>query len=210
MTTEYKAFKDLTHSEKQNLASDYIATQTIYLMNDQVEYILSKSFEDYENVPFSHDDITNYEYYGDIEISGEWHQLTEDERDTKLEFYEYLRDKALDLMDSCIRDNGSSGDASLAQNRLDDRYTRYVDICDDLENMNFDNSPEIYQWFLCSDYLIQELKEKGECTLNEQYWGRQCCGQSIILDTVIQEIAYEYMTTFAYMQDKKSVIAIEI
>jgi hypothetical protein len=210
MTTQYKAFKDLTHSEKQDLASDYIATQTVYLMNDEVEYILSKSHEDYENVPFSYDDITNYKYYGGIEISGEWHQLTEDERDTKLEFYEYLRDKAVDLMDSCIRDNGSSEDASLAQNRLDARYTRYADICIDLESMHFDNLPEIYQWFLCSDHLIRELEEKGECTLDDQYWGRQCCGQSITMDYVIQKIAYEYMTTFAYMQDNKSVGAIEI
>lgn len=192
--TAYKKFSELSNTDKQCIASAFLDTQITYLQNEVVEYILEKSIKDGET-PFSYDDITNYDYYGTVEINEKYHELTEEERDEKLELYEYLRNKTLNLMDCCMSENGCSDNASLAQNRLDNRYTKYVDICDELENMDFDEEPEIYQWFLCSDYLLRQLERKGECTLNGEYWGRQCCGQSLVLDHVIQVIAYEYFTT---------------
>lgn len=200
-----KTFNQLNDFERIEIATAFIATQAVINHTHIVEYVLTKAWEDGE-APFHFDDITNSAPYGYCDILME--ELTEEERDTKLEFYEYLRDKVVDLMDSCIVDNGSSEEPSLAQNRLDKRYTRYVDTCDELENMSFDNYPEIYQWFLCSDYLIYELEERGQCTLDKQYWGRQCCGQSIVLDCVIQEIAYDYFSSMKVLPNNPTVQSI--
>jgi hypothetical protein len=54
---------------------------------------------------------------------------------------------------------------------------------------------EIMEWYLVSDWLLYKLKSKNEAFINNdygEYWGRCCTGQSIYLDFVIQEIAYEY------------------
>ena len=63
------------------------------------------------------------------------------------------------------------------------------EIRDNGEDMN-----EIYEHWLVSDWLINRLKEENEPILEtdlETWWGRCATGQSIILDYVIQKIAYE-------------------
>lgn len=63
------------------------------------------------------------------------------------------------------------------------------EIRDNGEDMN-----EIYEHWLVSDWLINKLKEENEPILEtdlETWWGRCATGQSIILDYVIQKIAYE-------------------
>lgn len=54
---------------------------------------------------------------------------------------------------------------------------------------------EIMEWWLVSDWLLDKLKLKNEAFIDNdygEYWGRCCTGQSIYLDCVIQELAYEY------------------
>ena len=60
----------------------------------------------------------------------------------------------------------------------------------------FDDEPEhepqeIMEWWLCSDWLLNRLQERGEPVLRSDlgdWYGRTCSGQSMILDTVIQDI----------------------
>jgi hypothetical protein len=50
---------------------------------------------------------------------------------------------------------------------------------------------EVFEWWIVSDYLERQLSYKGEVILKTDYgtwWGRQCTGQSIYMDNVIQEI----------------------
>lgn len=54
---------------------------------------------------------------------------------------------------------------------------------------------EVMEWYLVSDWLLYKLKSKNEAFIDNdygEYWGRCCTGQSICLDYVIQELAYEY------------------
>lgn len=54
---------------------------------------------------------------------------------------------------------------------------------------------EIYEWWLVSGWLADQLREHGEhvpegdCV--QDVWGRTCSGQAILLDGVIREIAAE-------------------
>ncbi len=50
---------------------------------------------------------------------------------------------------------------------------------------------EIYEWWLCSNWLISQLRKHGEPILTNdfgEWWGRTCTGQAILLDSVIEEI----------------------
>ena len=55
---------------------------------------------------------------------------------------------------------------------------------------------EIYQWFRVASWLADKLSEIGEAVLDNGYgcwWGRQCCGQAVIMDGVFQRIAEKFV-----------------
>ena len=60
---------------------------------------------------------------------------------------------------------------------------------------NGEDVQEVFEHWLCSDWLIRKLKEQDEPILEtdfETWWGRTCTGQAIYLDYNIQKLAYEY------------------
>jgi len=68
-------------------------------------------------------------------------------------------------------------------------YQRDEDGKKDLENGEY---PEVYEYWAVSQWLANKLEEKGEVIfemLDFIVWGRQCTGQAIIMDGVIEEIA---------------------
>lgn len=55
-------------------------------------------------------------------------------------------------------------------------------------------TPEVLEWYAVSDWIGTKLGQRGEVVIDtwgKSYWGRQGTGQSIILDGVIQQIAYD-------------------
>lgn len=199
MTIKYTKYSNLTDSQKQDMAQEFIRDISIINQSTVVEYILSKSNQGCDETPFSESDISNNTPTGQIEINGCYYTLNEDERGEKLYFYERLRDKASDLVDARCEllndsDNTEYDTLDAKHDKTQDLHSKFDTICDELENMDFDEYPEIYQWFECDSYLISKLEERGECILDNIYWGRTCCGQSIILDSVIRKIAYDHYT----------------
>jgi len=195
----YKSFNELNDSQKQDIATEFLRGMSVINQNTVVEYILSKSIEGCQDAPFSEDDISNNTPTGQIEINGCYVELDEDGRDETLEFYERLRDKADAVVDARYAllsdsDDAEYDDLDAKHTKSEDLHGKFETICDELESMDFETYPEIYQWFECDSYLISLLRDKGECILDNVYWGRTCCGQSIILDSVIQNIAYEFYT----------------
>ena len=60
---------------------------------------------------------------------------------------------------------------------------------------NGEDTQEVYEHWLCSNWFISKMKEQDEPILEtdfETWWGRTCTGQSIYLDYNIQELAYQY------------------
>lgn len=52
----------------------------------------------------------------------------------------------------------------------------------------------IFEWWICSPWLLAELEERGEPVLKTdlgQWWGRGTTGQAVRLDCVLQEIWQE-------------------
>ena len=53
---------------------------------------------------------------------------------------------------------------------------------------------EVYQWFIIDNWIFDKLKERGEVVYDAGsccVWGRGCCGQAILLDGIIVDIALE-------------------
>jgi len=66
----------------------------------------------------------------------------------------------------------------------------YQTICNE-HDLDYDYD-EVYEHWLVSDWLARRLTDKGEITgevAGLTVWGRCCSGQSICMDSVIQEIA---------------------
>jgi hypothetical protein len=172
-------FAQLNDTQKQRLVDKFLDVHPLRLNNNLVEYVLQKSLED-SDAPFSYDDITNHDYYGNVDLSSGNYDLTEEERDEKLSELEDIRDE-------------------LEQNEDYEELEQWENVTNDiqeLEDMDFYQTPEIYQWFSCSDWLIRELDSMGECTLDGEFWGRQCCGQSVALDHVMQQIAFNWFVDY--------------
>lgn len=65
---------------------------------------------------------------------------------------------------------------------------------DDISNLGFnddDDPQEIYEWWIVDSWLLNKLEAHHQPVLRTEYgnwWGRTCTGQSIALDSVIEDI----------------------
>ena len=60
---------------------------------------------------------------------------------------------------------------------------------------NGEDHQEVFEHWLCSNWLIEKLKQQDEPILETDlgaWWGRTCTGQAINLDYNVQELAYQY------------------
>ncbi len=67
-------------------------------------------------------------------------------------------------------------------------------IIDDYRDAVRDNAEDatVFQWFRVTPWFCEQLREAGEVVLDNNYgewWGRQCAGQSIIMDGTLQRVA---------------------
>jgi hypothetical protein len=74
------------------------------------------------------------------------------------------------------------------------RIDGFEDAAEQFRDAVRDNAEnaEVYQWFRVEDWLASELDAIGECVMENSYgqwWGRQCCGQALIMDGTMQKIA---------------------
>ena len=56
---------------------------------------------------------------------------------------------------------------------------------------NLKENDEIFEWYACSDWLIDKLDQQNEPILRtdyDDYWGRTTTGQGIYLDNVLLKI----------------------
>jgi hypothetical protein len=154
------------------------------LMNEEIEFILNSDSDD---VPFNYDDIENI-YYFDKErlISDILEEVEAFDIEETAEFFKGVNDN----FNTKIK---NIGDVEILLNKLDDEELK--ELIKDYLVLYFEEynkSQEIFQWFLMSEEIINQLHKRGEPILNGKYWGRTCCGQSIELDGVIIEIFKEW------------------
>ena len=149
-------------------------------MTSEVEYMLKKSIEDDES-PLCYDDVPHTSFDIDearLELEREF--IDDDERNAASKV---LLKKGLDECE----DKEELEDFAI-DNLLDSDMNQY------------ERDVEVYQWFLMDDRLLYQLEEKEEVILNNEYWGRQCCGQAIEMDSVIIQIFKEWFLNLSWIE----------
>lgn len=150
----------------QQIKSDFISKHVYCNVNQMVEYILNKGFEDAE-APFSFEDVVNFYIYP--ELSGEYVNFeggTEEDREEEKERLENMLSEQED----------TAKDAVILQE---------LEELEELEQ----ELQEVYEWYAVSGYLAEKLKKSGHPIIEgENIWGRCTTGQAILLDYSITQI----------------------
>ena len=84
-----------------------------------------------------------------------------------------------------------------------DEYIKYCELPEGFEWLDRyeEYYPEIYQYYLiCDNFLIDDLKEVGATIISDEsqilgvdFFCRECCGQSIFLDSVFIDIVINHI-----------------
>lgn len=208
----YKKDYDLLTPEEQNALSRkfkaFVNDNIISSMNEEVEYILNKSHED-NNAPFTWEDVENqisfnYEKaiddilrafedvpYYNIDDDTLYKDIEEDDQENINEFLdmvgiddEDLKECSFGFLYDKIKDKLEELDEDDIKELVQDNYNILG-----LDESDYDEHQEVYQWFLVSSWLCDELNEAGEVVISSHnYWGRGTYGQSIELDGVMHDI----------------------
>jgi len=151
----------------QTIKGKLIEREVFCNVSTEVEYILRKAYED-TNAPYSYDDVENFY----IDNSDEIAEL-EGKQD---ELVLLCTDESNDMdcgCDYCMR------------------YQSLQSQIDDLEVEEEEEQQEWYEAWKVSTWFADRLKARGEMILDGDIWLRGTCGQAILLDYVVTQIAHD-------------------
>ena len=177
---------DYNSTENQKTKGEFVGREVYANVNQMVEYIIQKSFDD-NDAPISYEDIDYYRFTHD----GSFSRFEEIKSDKKYEAVSEL-EQLVDLI------KGGEGTVEITDTDgfdylIPGQYTteQIEDIEDeiyDVENLDCEYV-EVYEWWIVSGWLADKLEEKGEVVISgENIWGRRTTGQAILLDFVISDI----------------------
>lgn len=171
MKTIEQAIKDGNAVRNQEIKRKFVSLHVYCNVGSLAEYCLNHGYEDSES-PISLDSIENYysypEYHGTY---ADFDGGTEEQRDAEIE-----------RLNELIEETAPGA-----------TITHIEEEIVELENLETEPQ-EIYEWWAVSEYLYDNLKEKGYpvCDAGSCYvWGRTTSGQAILLDYVITLICAE-------------------
>lgn len=87
--------------------------------------------------------------------------------------------------------------SDLEDKRTDENDEDTDQAIESLNDLDFDQYPEIYQWFSLDDRLLRHLEGLGECVLDDRHWGRTTFGQSMTLDYNFQLACFNVARNWA-------------
>jgi len=187
-------FSQLTDTQKQSIASHYWDNVAqARCCTSEVNFILGAAAQGNDEAPFCEEDITNNEAMGEIEINGKWLELTQEETDDKINTWESLVCKTESSLSNLEEKEGllDTNSYERLESILERALERRQSVLDSLNELDM-VYPEVYMWFCVSDYTARCLDKEGQCVISNKYWGRQGYGQSVVLDIVIQTIAFNH------------------
>jgi DNA repair exonuclease SbcCD ATPase subunit len=160
--------RDYNSIKNQSIKGKFVEREIYACVSGMVEYIIKKGFEDRE-APFTYEDIEN---------------LYADNSDKIEELKAQIEELENELLENENMDNSLIADRKKQISNLESEI-------EDLEREQ-EEPKEVYEWWMCSSWLIGKLAEKGYPVLkNENIWGRCTTGQAILLDYSIGQICEE-------------------
>ena len=182
--TENKTWEQLTDSNKQDIASQWIKDHVHCNVNQVMELLsccnTNADYEDYLSIA----EYKNYEdvvsYHIEQELSNL--ELIELANEHDLEFEEDMNNDDLAFI-------------ILSDFEENDFYQQYAES-NDLEP----EYQEAYEFWSVSDHFVAMLSDSEQCSkdiLGLSVWARYCTGQSICLDVAIQKAAFKVLSDTA-------------
>ncbi|MFT6442504.1 MAG: hypothetical protein ACJASM_002050 [Salibacteraceae bacterium] len=170
-----EVLKEGNSTINQGIQDRFIDIHVNSNVNQMVEYVLSKSYED-EAAPFDQDDIENMfslpEYNG---THARFEGGSDEDRNEEVERLESL------LNDEESTENHIEGNDDQTEEKIQEE----IDELNDLESAPQD----VFEWWQVSDFLCGKLKDLGHPVIeNQKIWGRCTTGQAISLDYSITNI----------------------
>lgn len=139
-----------------------------------------------------------YEHLQWYYTASDGEQYTQEEAEEKADELENEIFKIDDILERYVDIQDDENINSLTErsilnklNKLEELKEQKEAFKDELENADFEEITEIYEYWSVSSWLADKLKEKGQIIINECgfcIWGRQTTGQAILLDYVISQI----------------------
>lgn len=162
-------------NKAQEIAENLVKNEVLANVNSMVEFILANDSKD---APFCYDDIEKADIYPAYNENGvNFEGGSEDERD---EFIENLQSLLIEMDE--LEESEESEETEKRRESIESAIY-------DLEQLDPEER-EIFEYWICSDYLIRKLADYGEAVIIcENIWCRTCSGQAIHMDWVIQQIA---------------------
>lgn len=162
---------NLSSRKNQRIKADFVSREVVACVSMWVEDSLKAGILNLKDIAPIYNVNVELETLG-----GNWFEGSTDERDEKIE---ELREKIGELETA-----GADVNA--------DEIERCTNDVSTLETA--DEEPRvIYEFWLVSKSLFEDLRERGEAVVNSDYghiWGRCTTGQSITVDSVISEICF--------------------
>lgn len=197
----------------------FVSDNIISLMDEEVEFILSCSDiygeqRTHEKPPFDWDDVENLESFNyERAYDDVLNELLNHNFDVDYNTVSFLNEMSqndLDFINEYLDQINFNlyidDDEKLKMNfeDLQKKVEKYLERLDNndlkeliednnfiwgLEVYDYEEQEEVYQWFLVSSWLCNELKAHDEVVISSHnYWGRCTYGQSIELDCVMHDI----------------------
>lgn len=188
----------INETEFQRKCDEFVKREVYCNVSTMAEYILKKSWEDTE-APFNNDDIENQMQSAQFQWDEKWVDIYSTE---ELEEWKADRESAIEEdRESEIADieDDPQDDDNEREEGVNEKYDQLLDdlneVCDEAESQ-LGEYKEIYEYWVCSPWLIARLREKNEAVIpQEQIWCRCTTGQSISIDGVIRNIVKEHILT---------------
>jgi hypothetical protein len=186
----------MNSSKNQEIKSKFVGIHVYACVSSMVAELQELNSLDYEK---GIDIIEYISYYG---YSDEFGEMFESDRDEKIEEIESKIEELEEIKDYYFhkiemfryRDN----EYFSIFVKKHETAQKFLDIfqgkIETLEDMEFNQIQEIYEYWIVSDFLAGKLEEQGEIII-ENYgltiWGRQTTGQAILLDSCISQVCYD-------------------
>jgi hypothetical protein len=164
------------HRKNNNL----VRNEVYYNVSGMTQYILDMANTDKE-APFSIDDVENLYALSDLDgvhaaIMDAW-SYSDDNKNTIIAHLKEVESET-----------GLRGILSKTDIKIIKELCEHLDI----DTSDYEEPQQIMEWWICSNHLIEKLKEHGEPVIpSHNLWGRCTSGQAIVLDGVITAIQKE-------------------
>lgn len=180
---EYNSIKN------QEIKRKFVEKEVYANISLMVDYILQKSLGD-EEAPFGYEEVENlYVYNIEVVNIEELKKSMNDYKKFPETYWEEFTEEQKELYLTELKEILELAYESKIEN--EEWISELEDLIYEVENAE-NEIKEVFEWYICSDFLIRRLKEKGEVVIpSMSIWGRCTTGQAILLDGVISEICEE-------------------